>query len=376
MKSSSPEIIIVGTAHISKESVEDVREVIEREKPKYVALELCEPRLEAITKKKRWEETPVTELIKKNKAYFFLAYSLLSAFERKLGEKTGARPGDEMLQGVNSAKKVGAKVILVDRPIAITLNRAWKEAGLKEKFRLFKELFTSIFGLEEVDEKTIEDLKKKDVLSELMDELSKLAPSAKRVLVDERDEYIAGKLSELDGKTVAVVGMGHKEGIEKRLKEKKKADFKRLEEIPKSRWKWSWFFYGITALVIGLFILGALNSPQNFLEMLKYWFLINGIFSAIGAAIALAHPLSILTAFVAAPFTSLSPAIGAGWVAGLVEAKLRTPRVKDFNALRDLMGIKDFWKNRLTRILLVAALANLGSMIGTFVALPYLAALL
>jgi len=376
MKSSSPEIILVGTAHISRESVREVKETIEREKPRYVALELCEPRLEALTKKKRWEDTPVTELIKKNKAFFFLAYSLLSAFERKLGEKTGAKPGDEMLQGAESAKKVGAEVVLVDRPIAITLKRAWKKAGFKEKLRLFKELFVSIFGLEEVDEKAIEDLKKKDVLSEVMDELSKLAPSAKRVLVDERDEYIAGKLSELDGKTVAVVGMGHKDGIEKTLKEGKKVNHKALEEIPKSRWKWSWFFYGITGLVVLFFVLGALNSPENFLEMLKYWFLINGVFSAIGAAIALAHPLSILTAFLAAPFTSLSPAIGAGWVAGLVEAKLRKPRVKDFNALRDLMGIRDFWKNRLTRILLVAALANLGSMIGTFVALPYLAALL
>ncbi|MBN2518767.1 MAG: TraB/GumN family protein [Candidatus Altiarchaeota archaeon] len=373
---SKPEIILVGTAHVSKESVKEVKETIEKEKPKYVALELCEPRLEALTKKKKWGETPITELIKKNKVYFFLAYSLLSAFERKLSEKTGVRPGDEMLQGIKSAKKVGAKVILVDRPIAITLKRAWKIAGFKEKIRLFKEFFTSIFALEEVDEKTIEDLKRKDVLSELMAELSKMVPSAKRVLIDERDEYIAGKLSELDGKTVAVVGMGHKEGVEKILREGKKPDFKRLEEIPKSRWKWSWIFYLITALVIGLFIFAALNSPENFWEMLKYWFLINGVCSAVGAIIALAHPLSVLTAFVAAPFTSLSPAVGAGWVAGLVEAKMRMPRVKDFEALRDLAGIRGFWKNRVTRILLVAALANLGSMIGTFVALPYMAALI
>ena len=366
------DITIVGTAHVSKESVEEVRETILHEKPKYVALELCEPRFEALTKKKKWQDTPITDLLKKNKAYFFLAYSLLSAFERKLGELTGVRPGDEMLAGYEAAGKVGAEVVLVDRPIAITLKRAWKKAGLREKLRLIKAFFMSLFGTDEIDAETIEELKNNDVLSEMMEELSKMVPSAKKVLIDERDEYIAGKLKEIDGKTVAIVGAGHKPGIQKHLASSEKIDYKRLEHIPTSRFKLRWLFYSLTVFIVGLFVFGALNSWENFIQMASYWFIINGCFSAIGAAIALAHPLTIITAFLAAPFTSLTPTVGAGWVAGLVEAKLRTPRVRDFEGLRDLSGIRDFWRNRFTRILLVAALANLGSMIGTFVALPYL----
>lgn len=365
-------LTIVGTAHVSKESVEEVKETILREKPKYVALELCEPRLESLTQKKKWQDKPITDFLKQNSAFFFLAYSLLAAFERKLGEKTGVRPGDEMLAGYKAAKKVGAEIVLIDRPIAITLKRAWKKAGLVEKLRILKEFFLSIFGGEEINEETIEELKKTDVISEMMQELSKIAPSAKRVFVDERDEYLAGKLMELDGKTVAVVGAGHLPGIRRHFREGTRADFAELDEVPKSRFKMRWLFYGLTALIVGLFLYGATISFSSFLEMALYWFLINGVFSAVGAALALAHPLTILTAFVAAPFTSLTPSIGAGWVAGLVEAKLRTPKMRDFDGLKDLAGIRDFWKNRFTRILLVAALANTGSMIGTFVALPYL----
>jgi pheromone shutdown-related protein TraB len=370
------DLILVGTAHVSRESVKEVEETILREKPKYVALELCEPRMEALTKKKRWEKTPIIEMIKGNKAYFLLAYSLLSAFERKLGEITGVRPGDEMLAGVKAAKKVGAKVVLVDRPIAITLKRAWKMAGLREKLRLFKEFFFSIFGMEEIDEKTIEDLKKDDILSELMKELSKIAPSVKKVLIDERDEYIAGKLKELDGKTVAVVGKGHKKGIEKHLKMKGKTDFEKLEEIPRSWFKWKWLFYGITVAIIGIFIWVGLSNPAKLAQTWLLWSLVTMTFSAIGGIIALAHPLSIIAGALSSPITALHPTLASGWVGGFVEAKIRKPTIKDFNGLRDLQGIRDFWGNRFTHLLLVVAMINLGTMIGTFVALPYIASLI
>jgi pheromone shutdown-related protein TraB len=366
------EVVLVGTAHVSRESVDEVRETILREKPRYVALELCEPRLEALTKKKRWEDTPITEMIKGNNAYFLLGYSLLSAFERRLGEKTGVKPGDEMLAGYNAAKKVGAEVKLVDRPISITLKRAWKMAGFREKLRIAKEFFGSIFGGEEITEETIEELKREDILSEMMKELSRIAPSAKKVLIDERDEYIAGKLKELDGKAVAVVGKGHQMGIEKHLKRKARTDFAKLEEIPKSFFKWRWIFYGITGVIIALFIWMGVNNPAKLPEYWYWWSVINIIFSAIGGIIAFAHPLSILAGAFSSPVTSLLPTVGAGWVGGLVEAKIRKPTVKDFNGLRNLKGIGDFWKNKFTRILLVVSLINVGSMVGTFVALPYL----
>jgi len=369
-------IKLVGTAHVSKESVKEVEETILKEKPKYVALELCGPRFEAMTKKRKWEDTPITDMLKGNKAYFLLSYSLLSAFERKLGEMTGVKPGDEMLAGYETAKKVGAEVKLVDRPISITLNRAWTMASIREKLRIAKEFVFSIFGAEEITAETIEELKKDDVLSEMMKELAKIAPSAKKVFIDERDEYIAGKLKELDGKTVAIVGKGHKKGIEEHLKSEKKIDFKKLEDVPSSRFKVRWLFYGLTGLIIGLFIWVAISNPTKLPEYLVLWCLINIIFTALGGIIARAHPLSIIAGSLSSPFTSLIPTIGAGWVGGLVEAKIRKPTIKDFNQLRDLQGIRDFWKNRFTKILLVVALINTGSMIGTFVALPYLVSLL
>ncbi len=371
-----PKITLVGTAHVSGESVREVRETILREKPKYVALELCEPRLEALTKKKRWEDTPITELIRGNKAYFLLGYSLLSAFERRLGRKTGIRPGDEMLAGIRAAKKVGAKVVLVDRPITITLKRAWRKAGFREKLRIAKEFLFSVFGMDEITEAAIEELKREDVLSEMMKELARIAPSAKKVLIDERDEYIAGRLKELDGPAVAVVGKGHKKGIERHLKASRKTDFSRLEEIPKSRLRWRWLFYGITGLIIAMFIWIGLSNPQKLPEYWILWSIINIIFTAAGGIIALAHPLSIAAGAISSPITSLIPTIGAGWVGGMVEAKIRKPTVRDFNQLRDLQGLRDFWRNKFTRILLVVALINIGSIIGTFVALPYLLSLL
>jgi len=366
------DVIIVGTAHVSKESVKEVEETILREKPKYVALELCEPRFEALTQKKRWEETPITELIKGNKAYFLLAYSLLSAFERNLSEKTGVRPGDEMLAGVKAAKEVGAKVVLVDRPIAITLKRAWRMSKLREKLRIAKEFLFSMFGGMEVTEEEIEELKREDVLSEMMKELSKIAPSAKKVLIDERDEYIAGKLKELDGKTVAVVGKGHQKGIEKRLKQKKKTDFAKLEEIPRSRFSVKWFFYGLTALTIFLLIWAGISNPEKLPQYWGAWIMLHIVFTVICGVIAMAHPLSIIAGALSSPITAILPTVAAGWVAGLVEAKIRKPTVKDFNQLRDLRGIRDFWSNRFTRVLLVVSLINIGSMLGTFLTLPYL----
>ena len=370
-------ITLVGTAHVSKESVKEVEEIILREKPKYVALELCEPRFEALTKKKKWEQTPITELIKGNKAYFLLAYSLLSAFEQKLGEKTGVHPGDEMVAGYKAAKKVKAEVKLVDRPISITLNRAWKMSSMREKFRILREFFASIFGGgDEITAEMIEELKKEDVLTEMMKELAKVAPSAKKVLIDERDEYIAGKLMELDGSTVAVVGKGHQKGIEKHMKAKKKIDFEKLEEIPKSFFKWRWIFYGLTGLIIGLFVWVGISNPGQLPEYWFWWSAINIICTAIGGIIAMAHPFSIIAGALSSPFTSLVPTIGAGWVGGIVEAKIRKPTIKDFKGLRDLTGIRDFWKNKFTRVLLVVSLINMGSMVGTFVALPYLLSML
>ena len=372
-------IILVGTAHISKDSVEEVKQVIEKYKPKIVAVELCKRRHEAITKKDKWESTPVNKLLKSNNAYLMIAQTFLSSIQRKLGKEFGVEPGSEMIAAMDEAKKHNLDVALVDRDISITLKRAWKKMGIREKFRLTWEFLKAILGYdeEEIEELDLKELMKEDVISAMMKEFGEIAPSVSTVLIHERDEYIAKKILDESkkGRVVGVVGAGHLNGIKKYLDEKElDVDLKELEYVPRKRFSiFKAIGYSIPVLFVALIVYGFYTAGSDLvLEMFFYWFLINGVCSAVGAAIARGHPFTILTAFVAAPITSLNPAIAAGWVAGYVEAKLRTPVVKDFKELSKLDSLRDFWNNRVIRLLMVVALANVGSMIGTFVALPYL----
>ncbi len=375
-------IFLVGTAHISKESVDEVKTAIKEFKPDIVAVELCQRRYEAITKKDKWENTPVSSLLKSNNAYLMLAQIFLSSIQRKLGKEYGVEPGSEMIAAMEEAKKQNLEVALVDRDISITLKRAWKKMGIREKFRLVWEFMKAILGYEEeeLEELDLKELMKQDVISTMMEEFKEIAPSVATVLVHERDKYIAKKILDESkrGKIVAVVGAGHVQGIKKYLEKKKlNVDLKELEHVPKKRFSiLKTLGYAVpiifASLIIYLFLTGGWGRAA---DALLWWFLINGSLSAIGTAIARGHPLSILTAFVAAPLTSLNPAIAAGWVAGYVEFKIRKPVVKDFQNLGKIEDLKGFFNNRVIRLLMVVALANLGSMIGTFVALPYLLSL-
>jgi len=376
---ASNNIILVGTAHISKDSVEEVKKVIEQEKPDIVAIELCQRRYDAITKKQKWEETPINKLLKGGNAYLLLAQTFLGSIQRKLGKDYGVEPGSEMIQAMKEAKKHKLAVALVDRDISVTLRRAWRKMGFREKFRLTWEFLKAILGYdeEEIEDLDLEKLMDQDVISSMMEEFGQIAPSVTDVLIHERDEYIAKKiLKEAEkGKVVAVVGAGHLKGIQEHiLNPNPKTDLKELEFVPKKRINiMKTIGYAIPIFVIILMVyIFYTGSIEKGVDALKWWFLINGSLSALGTLIARGHILSILTAFVAAPITSLNPAIAAGWVAGYVEAKLRTPTVKDFKDLSKLDSLKSFWKNRVIKLLLVVALANVGSMIGTFIALPYL----
>lgn len=372
-------IILVGTAHISKDSVEEVKQVIEEHKPDIVAVELCKRRYESITKKDQWENTPISKLLNSSNAYLLLAQTFLGSIQRKLGKEYGVDPGSEMIAAMDEAKKQGLDVALVDRDITVTLRRAWKRMGFREKIRLAWEFLKALIGYdeEELEEVDLEKLMDQDVISAMMEEFGEIAPSITEVLINERDKYIAKKILEESkkGKVVGVVGAGHLNGIQKYLqKEKIDVDLKELEYVPKKRFSiLKTIGYTIpvifAALMVYIFFFGGWEKT---LVALGWWFLINGSLSAIGTIIARAHPLTWLTAFVAAPITSLNPAIAAGWVAGYVEAKLRTPVVKDFKELSKLESLRDFWNNKVIRLLMVVALANVGSMIGTFVALPYL----
>ena len=372
-------IILIGTAHISQDSVNEVKKAIEKHKPNIVAVELCKRRCESITKKDKWENTPITSLLKSNNSYLMLAQTFLSSIQRRLGREYGVEPGSEMIAAMEEAKGHNLEVALIDRDISITLKRAWKKMGLLEKFRLIWEFLKAIIGydedeLEEIDLKKLMD---KDVISTMLEEFGKIAPSVSNVLINERDIYIAKKILDVSkkGKVVAVVGAGHLRGIEKHLKkEKLKVDIGELEFVPKKRFSLSKILaYSIPIVFIGLIVYMALTGGWELaVEGIIAWILINGVFSAVGALIARGHIYSILTAFAAAPITSLNPALAAGWFAGLVEAKVRTPLIKDFQALGKIESIRDFLNNRVIRLLLVVALANIGSMIGTFVSLSYI----
>ncbi len=372
-------ITLVGTAHISKDSVEEVKQVIEDQKPDIVAVELCQRRYDAITKKKEWESTPVNKLLKGGNAYLLLAQTFLGSIQRKLGKDYGVEPGSEMIQAMKAAEKNNVPVALVDRDISVTLKRAWKKMGVREKFRITWEFLKAILGYdeEELEELDLEKLMDQDVISSMMEEFGEIAPSVTDVLIHERDEYIAQKIlrESEKGKVVAVVGAGHLKGIQEHINNpSEKTDLKELEFVPKKRisiMKTIGYAIPIAVILLMAYIFYT-GSIEQGIDALKWWFLINGSLSALFTLIARGHIFSIIAAFFAAPITSLNPAIAAGWVAGYVEAKVRTPTVKDFKELSKLDSFKSFWNNRVIRLLMVVALANVGSMIGTFIALQYL----
>lgn len=372
------EILLVGTAHVSAESVDLVRKTIDEEKPDAVAVELDAQRYESLVNKKRWDETEIHKVLKEKKTQLFLLQLLLSNFQRKIGDKLGSKPGAEMAAAVEEAKKMNVRVELADRDIRITLKRAFARMSLREKFKMLFGFVSGIFEEEEIEKDIIEKLKDNDVMTEMLNELSAQIPSVKQVLIDERDAYIAEKILSAEGKKiVAVVGAGHVAGIKKRLEDGSRKDIRALDTLPSGGAFWKYLGYAIPAIFLIIVAYGFYTNGANITaELLLRWFLITGVFAAFGAAAALAHPLSIAAAFVAAPFTTLHPALAAGWFAGLTEAWIRKPKVRDFDELYRLNGLGDYWRNGVTRILLVMAFTNLGATAGVVVGLPYLATLL
>lgn len=358
-----------GTAHVSKDSVLDVRRTIEQVEPDTVCVELCESRYQALTQRDNWQKMDIFKIVRQGKSLLLLAQLMLTSFYRRLGEKLGVKPGAEMLEAVRLAQERGAELVLADRDIQITLKRTYGYLGFWTKLRLLFGLSVGIFSGEEIDEETVEKLKEKDQLEAVMAEFTGKFPEIKKRLIDERDIYIAQKIRRARGqKIVAVVGAGHIEGIKRHIERDEPIDW--LQELP-PRTVWPTLLkWGIPAAIIGIFVLGFFRQGSGrSIENIYIWILVNGLLSAAGAAAALGHPLTILSAFLAAPLTSLNPLMAAGWVAGLVQAWLRRPRVSDMEDLPNAINtVKGWWTNPVTKILLVVALANLGSVLGTWIA--------
>lgn len=366
------DIILVGTAHVSKESVQLVTTVIEEEKPDTVCVELCESRYQAVRQKDRWKDMDIIKVIREKKSSLLLSNLLLASFQKKIAEKLDVTPGEEMIKAIEIGEAEGAEIHLADRDIRVTLSRTWRIMGLWNKLRIsFQMLLSVAGGMDEISEEEIEKMKQEDMLEMLLSDVGKSFPVLKHVLIDERDRYLSHKIRTAPGnKIVAVVGAGHVPGIKKYWDTV--IDMEALETIP-PKGKFSGLLKWLIPLaILLLFVVGfSQGGAEAGKDMVLYWILANGILAGIGAIIALAHPVTILSSILAAPLTSLNPMIAAGWVAGLVEAFARKPKVRDFEQLpEDIISIKGFWKNKITRILLVVVFTNLGSSLGTFVAIP------
>ncbi len=377
LKVDGRRIFLIGTAHVSKESAELVKKVISKEKPDVVAVELCQQRHDAILDQRKWDETEINKVIVEGKTELFLMQLMLTNFQRKIGDELDVKPGSEMLEALNIAREKNIRVELVDRDIKVSLKRAFNRTSIMEKLKLIYGMMSGMFEEGEDTKELMEQLKDKDIVTKMIEDLGEEIPSFKEVLLDERDRYIADKIMNIEGgKIVAVLGAGHIEGIrdiieseQGKASDERVKEIEELDDVPESRSMWKTIGYLIPALIILLVAVGFFIKGEAFvMESVWKWILINGCLSALGALIAGGHILSILTAFIAAPITSLSPLLAAGWFAGLVEAKMRKPRVKDFEGLLKLETMRDYWGNGVTRILLVIAFANLGSIAGTYIA--------
>ena len=372
IKKGGREFIIVGTAHISRQSADLVREVIENEKPDVVCVELDEKRMIALSEKNRWENLDLKNIIRQKQLSTLIVNLVLSSYQKKLGEKLGVTPGTELLEAVNTSKENNIPIELCDREVRITLRRAWNSMSFWQKLKFLFGGLAGIFEKQELTEEKLAELRSKDVLSEMMDELGKAMPVLKEVIIDERDQYIAQKMKESKGeKIVSVVGAGHVKGIIKTLESNVSIDLEKIEVIPAASSIAKIIGWGIPLIIIGsILFIGYSKGISEAGDNTLFWILANGIPSALGALIAVAHPLTVLAAFFAAPITSLSPLIGAGYVAAFVQAYFQPPIVKDFQSVSEnAKKLSMWWKNKLLKVLLVFILASLGSVLGTWVGL-------
>ena len=361
------ELILIGTAHVSKQSAEQVKEVIDLERPDSVCIELDDQRYQSIMAGNKWREMDIFKVIKEKKATFLLMNLVISSFQKRLAKQFGIKPGQEMIQGIESAREIGANLVLADRNIQITFSRIWSSIGLWGKARLMVQILFSIFNDESISEEEMEKLKSQDMLDAMLQDFAESFPRLKIPLIDERDQYLAQKIKNAPGnKIVAVLGAAHVPGIKEEFK--KEHDLVGLSKLPaKSK------IPRMIAWVIPLFILSIIGytfyaNRAAGVDQTMSWVLWNGLLAALGALIAFGHPLTIVTAFVVAPLSSLNPLVAAGWFAGIMEAYLRRPRVEDFENLSEhVFSLKGFWNNRVTRILLVVTLTNLGSTLGTLI---------
>ncbi|HVL49303.1 MAG TPA: TraB/GumN family protein [Candidatus Thermoplasmatota archaeon] len=379
MRVDLPGVVLVGTAHVSAKSVEEVKQVLAEVQPDTVVVELDPPRYKALMDKQAWEETPMSALLKGGQAYFVLAQTLLASHQKRMSKEGGADPGAEMLEAVRFAEGSKKDLVLADRDIGVTFKRAWRRMGAREKGRISWEFMKAFSGADEVLD--TDEIMEEDALSAMMEELARIAPSVKTVVLDERDAVLASRIQEArakGGKVVAVLGAGHVAGVAKYLEDPRTIPERApLETVPPKGFPLGAAIgFALIGLVIAVFAwqlyLGVTTGDfEKLKDIAVTWALFTGGGAALGALAALAHPLSILSAMVVAPLKPLRPTIGTGPIVGFIEAWLRKPTIGDFQAVRRVEKLGDFYRNRVLRVLLVAAFTGLGAQIGFLLALTY-----
>lgn len=378
------EIILLGTAHISQESIAQVTQTIKQEVPDCVAIELDEQRLASMKNPDSWRSLDIVQVLKKGQGFVLLANLVLSSFQKRMGADVGVSPGEEMRAAINVAEEMNIPAVMVDRPIQMTLKRAWAMNSLWGKCKLLGALLSSAFEKEEISAEQIEQLKNESEMDSMMNEIAEYLPTVKAVLIDERDQYLASHIWEakVNGepakKIVAVLGAGHLPGVSRYLaalaEGTASSDTSAISMLPPAGIgsKIAGFVFPaaiIALLVSGFFVGGAKTS----LDMLLNWVLWNGSLAALGALLGGGHIITVLSGFVGAPIATLNPVIGVGLFTGLVQAWIRKPKVQDMEKLKDDAGsIKGFYKNRILRVLLVFLLSSIGGVIGNVIAVPSL----
>jgi pheromone shutdown-related protein TraB len=367
-----PTLRLLGTAHIASSSVEAVQHQIEAYQPDIVAVELCQSRYDTLVSDRRLDKEGLLRVIKEGKAPMVLLQSMLSAEQRKLGIDEGQQPGAELLAAVQAANEAGCEVVLVDRDIQTTLRRAWKNMKFREKWKLLTSL------LDEDDEEELdvnELLADTDLLTSMMEELKGFSPGAGSVLIDERDAYIAAKVTSLDAekRVLAVLGAGHLNGVARHVEQGTESiDTSALEELPTTSWFRRTLPWAFPLVMIGvLAAVVSTGSEVDWLTFFTVWTVANAAFAALACLLARGHPLAILTAALASPITSLNPALAAGWFAGYVQLKMSEPTAEELQQFLKLDEFSSFWSNPAGKVLLVTALTNLGSMLGAW-ATPFI----
>lgn len=368
---------LIGTAHVSRASADAVREMADSGRFDAIAVELCETRFKALRGERDWKDLDLYRIIRQRKAGLVMANLALGAYQRRIAEQFGIEPGAEMRAAAEVAEEKGLPLQLVDRDLAVTLRRSYGSVPWYKRLYLMSGLLLGVLSSDEIDEEAVEKLKQGDILESTFTEFAEFSPELFEALIAERDRYMAASLREQNagresGEVLVVLGAGHLKGVARHLAESHEAPEALRAELcaipPRAKWPKAipWL---IVALVFTGFYIGFSRSPELGWQLVWIWVAINGGLAALGAIIARGHPLTVLSAVVAAPITSLNPTIAAGMVTGLVESWLRKPKVSDLERLRfDVTTLKGWFRNPATRILLVFFLSNVGSAIGTWVA--------